>query len=422
MTIERLRPGRRGGLMMAAAVATTLTAGAVRAETVGPVTDPLGVVKIAKGQPILIGGYSSQSGGDTNQGIDELRGAELAIKDKGDIKGFKVKLVGEDAQCTAEGGQTAATKLAGNKQILAVVGPSCSSGARVGAPILWNVGIPSVGIGSTAPALTAEDRPDGFKGFIRVVPNDLVSAEFSVKYALDKMGAKTAATIHDGSPYTEQLARAFEKYFTEGGGKVLSSEAIAPTDTDMRPVLTRIATNAPDVIFMPVFTSATGFLLRQKGEIPGLAKTSLLGGEGVFSANVIEAAGPSVVGFPIVGASSDQFSERFQPFLEAFQEDYGEAPIGGFSAYGYDAALLTLTALDKVAVTDGDGNMYVGRKALTDAMAATKDLPALTGTLTCKPTGDCGAATYAIWEFVSADPSSFAPGSKSDSNPKKIYP
>ena len=114
-------------------------------------TDALGVVKIAKGEPILIGGYSSQSGSDTTQGIDELRGAEIAIKDAGGkVLGFTVKLVGEDAHCTAEGGQTAATELAGNKQIVAVLGPSCSSGARAVPPSCGSSAFPAIGIGATA--------------------------------------------------------------------------------------------------------------------------------------------------------------------------------------------------------------------------------------------------------------------------------
>ncbi|ODN66993.1 hypothetical protein [Methylobrevis pamukkalensis] len=96
-------------------VALLFSSTALSAETLGPVTDDIGVVRIAKGDPILIGGYSSQSGADTNQGIDELRGAELAIADEGDVLGFDVKLLGEDAQCTAEGGQTAATKIAATR-------------------------------------------------------------------------------------------------------------------------------------------------------------------------------------------------------------------------------------------------------------------------------------------------------------------
>ena len=197
------------------AVAAVTFAASASAETVGPVTDELGVMKIEAGDPIEIGGYASSSGPDTSQGIIELRGAELAIRDFGQINGFDVKFVTEDAQCTAEGGQTAATKLAGDAQIVAVVGPSCSSGARVGAPILWNVGIPSIATGATAPNLTAPDRAPGLHGFLRAIANDSVSSALGAEYAVNGLKAKTAATIHDGSPFSEQSARGFEAEFLQ---------------------------------------------------------------------------------------------------------------------------------------------------------------------------------------------------------------
>ena len=52
---------------------------AVAAQTLGPVTDDIGVIRIPKGAPIQIGGYWVLSGADTALGLDSKRGAELAI-------------------------------------------------------------------------------------------------------------------------------------------------------------------------------------------------------------------------------------------------------------------------------------------------------------------------------------------------------
>ena len=406
-------------LLTAAAVAAiSMNVSLAEAETLGPVTDDIGVVKVEAGEPIVLGGYASSSGPDTSQGIIELRGAELAIRDFGQINGFDVKFETEDAQCTAEGGQTAATKLASNEHLLAVVGPSCSSGARVGAPILWNVGIPSVATGATAPNLTAPDRSEGLHGFMRAIANDSVSSALGAKYSAEGLKAKTAATIHDGSPFSEQSARGFEADFTKLGGTISAAEAISPSDTDMRPVLTRIAANPPDVLFIPVFTASVGFILRQMEEIPALKDAVTIGIVGVFAASVMEAAGPSIVGFRLFASSSEAFSDRFPAFLEQYETEYGEIPAGGFSAYGYDAATIILNAVKQVAKTDAEGNLYIGRKALRDAMFATKDLAGLTGSLTCTENGDCGVPAYVIYEFVNEDPGSFKPGE----NPKQVYP
>ena len=65
------------------AVGLVAIAHAASAATVGPVTDPMGVIRIAKGAPIQIGAYWVLSGADTALGQDEKRGVEIAFKDVG---------------------------------------------------------------------------------------------------------------------------------------------------------------------------------------------------------------------------------------------------------------------------------------------------------------------------------------------------
>ena len=179
-------------------------------------------------------------------------------------------------------------------------------------------------------------------------------------------------TIHDGSPYAQQLQQVMADNFKKLGGKVLSQEAIAPTDVDMHPVLTRIASEKPDLIYFPVFTAAAAQILRQAKETPGLEKTKLMGGGSLLSADFIEAAGPSVVGF-IIGypdLSPDAMGKGYPKFVEEYKKDYGEAPISGYHANAYDGAMLAIKAIEKVAKTDKDGNLYIGKKALRDAVFA----------------------------------------------------
>src|SRR6516165_4581329 len=156
-------------------VATALFALAhsASAATVGPVTDDIGVIRIAKGAPIQIGGYWVLSGPDTSLGLDGKRGAEIAFADIGNkLLGHPIKFNVEDDQCNAEGGQTAATKLASNPQTVIVLGPACSSAATPGAPILWQQGIVNICTACTAPALTASTRKPEYAGFARTVFSD----------------------------------------------------------------------------------------------------------------------------------------------------------------------------------------------------------------------------------------------------------
>ena len=80
-------------LRLCATAALLAMASAAGAATVGPVTDDLGVIRIAKGAPIQIGAYWVLSGADTALGLDEKRGVEIAFKELGgQILGHPLKL------------------------------------------------------------------------------------------------------------------------------------------------------------------------------------------------------------------------------------------------------------------------------------------------------------------------------------------
>src|SRR6185437_8404102 len=243
----------RSGVAVSVLAALALASGTVSAkETKGPVTDDIGVLVIPKGAPIQIGGYWVLSGPDTALGSDEKRAVEVAIKDIG-------------------------SKLVGNPNIAIVIGPACSSVATPGAPILWKAGITDIGTASTAPALTAPDRKPEYQGFVRTVYSDISQGSSDSHYVHDVMKVQKVVTVHDGSPYAQQLAHVFAGDFTKRGGKILSQEAVAPTDVDMHPLLTRIATEKPDVVYMPIFVAAAAQILRQAKDVPGLKGVTLLG-------------------------------------------------------------------------------------------------------------------------------------------------
>ncbi len=363
------------------------------------VDDPIGVVELRPGEPIHIGYWFVISGPNTSLGTDTVRGMEIASDDfGGEIKGHPIKISGQDTGCGAEGGQAAATKLAADPSIVAAIGSNCSSAARAGVPILWKAGIVTVSPSNTAPALTAEDRGPDFDGYLRTCHNDKIQGAVAAKFAITKLGVKKAATIHDGSIYAESLANVFAATFNELGGTITSQEAVSPGDTDMRPVLTKIATGGPELLYFPIFIAEGGFITRQSKEVSGLEKTILMGADGIFSPDFYKAAGEAAVGMYHSSPDFGAFAGGYKSFLEKHMKKYGEKPIAPFHAHAYDATMMVLGAIDKVAVVDPDGTMYIGRKALRDAMYATQNMQGLTGTISCNEYGDCADPRIAIYE------------------------
>ncbi len=361
--------------------------------------DPIGVVKIRPGNPIHIACWMVVAGPDASLGTDTKRGVEIAIEDKGGkVLGHPIKLTVQDTGCNAEGGQAAATKLASDPMIVAAIGSNCSSEARPGAPILWKAGIATVSPSNTAPYLTDPKRGPDYEGYLRTAHNDKVQGAVAAEFAIKKSKIKRAATIHDGSVYAEQLQAVFAETFRKLGGTITSQEAVAPTDTDMRPVLTKIATGKPEFIYYPIFVAAGGHITRQVKEVKGLEKVSLMGADGIFSTDFYKAAGETSVGMYHSSPDFSAFAGGYKDFLAKHQKKYGEKPIAPFHAHAYDAAMMIFAAVEKVAQKGADGTLYIGRKKLRDALYATKNFKGLTGNLTCDRYGDCADPRIAVYQ------------------------
>ncbi len=358
-----------------------------------------GVVKLKKGEPVHIAYWFVISGPNTSLGMDTVRGIEIAIEDFGDkIKGHSIKLSGQDTGCNPEGGQAAATKIASDPTIVAAIGSNCSSAAKPGVPILWNAGITSISPSNTAPYLTDVNRGEGYGGYLRTCHNDTVQGAVAAEFARNQLRVNSAATIHDGSVYAEQLAQVFANSFKAKGGEITAMEAVGPGDTDMRPVLTSIATGKPGLIYYPIFIAEGGHITRQAKEVSGLERTKLMGADGIFSPDFYKAAGEAAVGMYHTSPDFSAFPATYQNFLKRHQEKYGKKPEAPFHAFAYDATMIILKGIDKVAVAGSDGSLSVDRMKLRDALYATKNYKGMTGTLSCDQYGDCADPRIAVYE------------------------
>jgi len=271
---------------------------------------------------------------------------------------------------------------------------------------------------TVAEAIVAHEAHGGLRAAGRAL--GLAPATMHGHLARVGLKARKIVTVHDGSPYAQQLTVVTATNFTKLGGTVLSQEAIAPTDVDMHPLLTRVATEKPDVLYFPVFVAGAAQILRQVKDTPGLENTALIGGGSLMAPDMIKAAGAAVVGFRIAypDVSPAAMGKTYPKFLDEYKKAYGEGPISGFHGQAYDAAQLLMKAIQKVAVTDQKtGATYIGRKALRDAVFATK-FDGVSGPIACDAHGECGEFKPAVYEYTSADAATFAIGK----NPKRIYP
>jgi branched-chain amino acid transport system substrate-binding protein len=383
------------------AAASLVVAACSGSATSAPAEDPLGTVTIPKGEPLTIAYWGVLSGADASLGEDSKQGVQIAINDRGGkFKDHDIRLVTEDGLCTPEGGATAAQKLAADSTIVGLIGSSCSDETVGGIKTLTEAGLTTISPSNTRPALTAPDRDATYAGYARTAHSDSFQGKAAAEFAYNELKLTKAATIHDGSGYAEALQQVFADEFTKLGGTITSQEAVSKGQTDMSTVLKTIAATGPEIIYFPVFIAEAGFLRSAVGNVTGLENVKTMGADGHFSADFLKAAGQSALGHYLSSPDFSAFGAGYQDFLAKRAAEFGGDPLSVFHAHAYDAANILFAALDKVAVENADGSLSIGKGALRDAIFATKDFVGLTGTLSCSPSGDCGAPVIAVYEIT----------------------
>jgi branched-chain amino acid transport system substrate-binding protein len=389
-----------GTFLLAAAGCANKSGGG--AQTSACTSDQFGCQTYASGEPIKIATLLAITGENRSLGIDSQRGVVLAVDNldgkldgkPGQLLGHNVELVNGDETCSKEGGQSGATKLAADPKILSVIGTSCSSAALgVADTIFSKKGILLISPSNTGPSLTAQGQHQPF--YLRTAHNDKIQGAVVADFASKKLGAKTAATIHDESPYSDGLAAVFREVFEKGGGKITNNEAIQASDRDFKPVLNGIAQNKPDFIYYPAFNPACGLIAKQGRAIPALKSTALMGSDGCAAPEYVKVGGKDTYGSwsssPDVTAQTSTNAFYGQQFLPAYQKQFGERPISVFNAHAFDAFNILAEALKRAATDDG-GKLTIPRTKLKDEIFKTSNYKGLSGTLTCTPLGDCATA------------------------------
>ena len=310
---------------------------------------------------------------------------------------------GLDDLCSADGGQAAAQTIVADEQVVGVIGTSCSGAAVAAMPLISDAGLVMISGSNTSEALTSDlagnAGTDYHAGYYRIAHNDLFQGGVAAEFVFNELGLTTAATVHDGDPYTQGLSQAFSDAFEALGGTITTFTAVNKGDTDMTPLLTEVASGSPELLYFPIFMPEGGFIAQQVAGISGLEDMQLMGGDGLITDNFMELpeseglylSGPDLS----FGGNVSATGTSTEDFLAAYDAAYGEAPSAAFWGHSYDAAVLLMTAISETAVLH-DGSLYIDRQAVRDALNEVSGVGGLTGSLSCDPFGDCGAQRIAI--------------------------
>ncbi|MDB5037615.1 MAG: branched-chain amino acid transporter, amino acid-binding protein [Bacteriovoracaceae bacterium] len=320
---------------------------------------------------IRIGEFGSMTGTEATFGISTHHGIELVIDEvnaKGGVNGKKLKLISLDDQGKSEEAQLAVQRMITQDKVHVILGEVASSRSLAAAPVAQRYKIPMISPSSTNPKVTEVGDY-----IFRVCFTDPFQGKIIAKFSAEDLKAKTAALLIDTkSDYSVGLAEFFKKTFGELGGKVIIEQNYVGGDIDFKGQLTAIKSKKPDIIVVPGYYTEAGLILKQAREL-GL-NMPVLGGDGWDSPKLFEIAGKSANGSYISNHySSEDKDPRVQAFVSSFKARFKEIP-DGLAVMGYDAALVLVDALKRAKSLSGPD--------LKDAIAQTKNFPAVTGLIT----------------------------------------
>jgi branched-chain amino acid transport system substrate-binding protein len=324
--------------------------------------------KVAK-----IGVIAPLSGDLSALGLGIRNSVDLAIRqanEENKIDGWKLELAAKDDEAKVEPGKNAATQLANDKDVVAVVGTLNSSVSQGVQPVLSAAKIAQVSPANTNPALSQgakwKDAPARtYPGYFRTCTTDAIQGPYAARYMFEKAGIKKVATIHDKKAYGQGLVETFSEEFKSLGGQVVAAETINPDDANYQAVVSAIKPKAPAAVYYGGEYPQAGPLSQQM-KAAGL-RVPLMGGDGIYDPKFIELAGRT--------SDNDLATSVGRPVEELdtakkFIEDYNKAgfkdPYAAYGGYSYDAATAIIEAL-KTSLKDAK-SAEEARQATIDAL------------------------------------------------------
>ena len=323
---------------------------------------------------IVVGEYGSMTGSEATFGQSTHNGIAMAVEEinaAGGIKGKKVRLVSYDDQGKTSEVGTSVTRLITSDKALAVLGEVASSLSIAGGQICQQEGVPMISPSSTNPKVTE------IGDFVfRMCFTDPFQGEVMARFVTnpkDKQGLglkKVAILIDQRQAYAQGLARYFEESLGKLGGSVVAKEAYQGGDQDFSAQLQKIKDAKPEALYIPGYYTDVANIAKQ---VRGIGITApLLGGdgwEGVLDLNAAALEGA----YYSCHYSVDEPRPEVKAFVDKYTQKYKKSP-DSMSALGYDATMMLKNAVERAPTTD--------RKAVRDALAATKDFHGVTGIIT----------------------------------------
>ena len=272
-------------------------------------------------------------------------GAEIAVKDinaAGGVLGRPLELVAEDNQTNATTAVTTARKLAENKDIIAVLGPSFGTFVLPTVPVYEEEKVPAITFGSSLAIV------EPIKKYVFKIPmSDYKVAERLVTFIADERKLKKIAILHQDDTTGNIGLDEVEKRAKAHGMEVVAVEKFATSGTDMRPQLMKINQSGAEALVVwgsPAPASVIAKNIKELG-----MKQLICGSHGIAGTDFLKVAGEAANGwyFYAVAAVAYKNLPADNPYKKKIDEFAPKlsTAFDAFHGNGHDAIYLLAEAI-----------------------------------------------------------------------------
>ncbi|MEI7555145.1 branched-chain amino acid ABC transporter substrate-binding protein [Candidatus Chlorohelix sp.] len=361
--------------------------------------------------------YSSLplTGSSKEQSLTLTNAMQMALEDVAGpdktINGFKIDFVSLD-DATAQRGQwdettekANATQAANDPDAMVFLGPYNSGAAQVAIPILNRAGLPIISPSNTYPGLTlAVDgitktgEPDNFyptktRNYFRVVARDDWQGPAIVLFAREEFKVKRLYLVSEpdlfvyGKGLTDSVEREASKY----GISIVGRSTVQERAADYRNLARKIRDAKPDMVFFG------GTAQNQPGRLLADVRAAgvtvpFMGGDGFNNPAFLKSAGVAgevATYSSISGVPENLLPTKGQDFLKRYRARFGTPT--NYTLHGYEVMSVALNAIKNAGKKD--------RKAILNAIAATKNFEGVLGRWSFDANGDTDLTDFAIYQI-----------------------
>jgi branched-chain amino acid transport system substrate-binding protein len=344
----------------------------------------------AAGAQVKVGVTVSATGPAASLGIPEKNTIALCAKSAGG-KSIEYILL-DDATDTTTAVQNT-KKLIGENKVDAIIGSTTTPNSLAMIDVFSEGETPVI---SLASSIRIIDPIDAKKAWSFKTPQTDVMMAGAILEHASANGVKTIGYIGFNDALGEAFFAEVDKAAVAKKIPLVANERFAPKDTSVTGQVLKLIAAKPDAIVIgasgtPAALPASALVERgYKGKVyfnHGVANNDFLrvGGKDVEGAFV--PASPVIVAAQL--PDSHPAKKRAEEYIKVYEASYGAGSVSAFGSYTWDACLELVNAIPVALKTAQPGTVEF-RRALRDALEATKNLEVTNGAVNMSKTDHLG--------------------------------